>query len=71
MFGVILGVSAVALAFGTYHKGIAKGRAEGEGMRRALEKENHHLRFGGSMRDPFLATDRLTGDRSARRIYGR
>lgn len=69
MLNLILAVSSLLLAVGCYYQGMQKGREEGRGERRLLEAENRRLRFGGSIRDPFLAPDRLTGDRSARRIY--
>jgi hypothetical protein len=72
MFEVILVMSVVALAFVTYCLGIQRGHREGAAMRWALEAENRRLRFGGSVQDPFHPIpDRLTGDRSARRIYSR
>ena len=70
MYEVIGGVCVVILALGCYWRGVQAGRAEGREMRQGLEREIRGLRLGGSARDPFHpAPDRLTGDRSARRVY--
>jgi hypothetical protein len=71
MTWIIVEAASIAfLAWGCYAAGLGKGRAEGSAMRRALEREIRGLRLGGALRDPFKPTpDRLTGDRSARKVY--
>lgn len=70
MYEVIGVASAVLLAWGCYARGFHAGWGQGRAMIRDLEREIRGLRFGGSGRDPFCPPpDRLTGDRSARRVY--
>lgn len=65
MYEVIMGSSALALAFGMYCLGVRRGREEGEGSRRTLEHEIRSLRIGGSTHDPF----RVRSEPRQRRVY--